>query len=333
MIVPVYDTGLYLPQCIDSLLAQTYTDFELILVDDGSPDDSRSIIGKYAAKDDRIRPVYKSNGGVSSARNAGLDICQGSFVVFCDSDDYAHEDLLQALLENYRHSGDPATWVISNYTRLFPNGDLHTYPLADGTVTLDEGELDDFRHVADNYMAYSPWGKLYRRDIIEKQALRFDTHLRSAEDLDFNIRYLRSIRYIRFISDSRYFYRICYKPVSLKPIDDSAIASAHLICGALTEIARRMGIRQEAGPYIARQVAHKHWLDRIPSVFCSSSGMKAPQRKAMYKKLKGDKEYRSLCKAGIDQLSVSGYLRLMAKIDNYTLWCCFFWMHRILKGR
>lgn len=88
IIVPVYKVEPYLHRCVDSILAQTFTDFELILVDDGSPDNCGAICDEYAAKDSRILVIHKENGGLSDARNAGLDIAKGEYIGFVDSDDY-----------------------------------------------------------------------------------------------------------------------------------------------------------------------------------------------------------------------------------------------------
>ena len=88
IIVPVYNVDKYLSKCIDSIISQTYNDIELILVDDGSPDNSPKICDEYARKDNRIIVIHKENGGVSSARNAGLDIAKGKYIGFVDPDDY-----------------------------------------------------------------------------------------------------------------------------------------------------------------------------------------------------------------------------------------------------
>ena len=98
VIVPVYKVEAYIRECIDSILAQTYTDYELILVDDGSPDRSGEICDAYAFEDDRVRVIHKQNGGLSSARNAGLDICTGEYVTFVDSDDMIHPQMLELLI-------------------------------------------------------------------------------------------------------------------------------------------------------------------------------------------------------------------------------------------
>ena len=97
VIVPVYNVELYLHECIDSILSQTFTDFELILVDDGSPDNCGAICDEYAAKDSRIVVIHQENGGLSAARNAGMDIAQGEYIAFVDSDDYIAPEFLNHL--------------------------------------------------------------------------------------------------------------------------------------------------------------------------------------------------------------------------------------------
>ncbi|OOL43593.1 glycosyl transferase family 2, partial [Enterococcus faecium] len=107
MIVPVYKVEKYLRKCVDSILAQTFTDFEVILVDDGSPDNSGKICDEYAEKDNRVRVIHKENGGLSSARNAGIDVARGKYLGFVDSDDYIDEDMYEILYENLKiHDAD-----------------------------------------------------------------------------------------------------------------------------------------------------------------------------------------------------------------------------------
>ena len=98
VIVPVYKVEKYLHKCVDSIINQTYQNLEIILVDDGSPDNCGAICDEYAAKDSRVRVIHKENGGVSSARNAGLDICTGDYIGFADSDDWIEPDMYEILL-------------------------------------------------------------------------------------------------------------------------------------------------------------------------------------------------------------------------------------------
>ena len=101
IIVPVYKAEKYLNRCVDSILAQTFTDFELLLIDDGSPDRSGEICDEYAKKDSRIRVFHKKNGGVSSARNLGLDNVLGEYVTFVDSDDWVEPDFVETMIQTY----------------------------------------------------------------------------------------------------------------------------------------------------------------------------------------------------------------------------------------
>lgn len=100
VLIPVYNVEKYIRRCLDSVAAQTFTNWECILVDDGSPDASGKICDEYAAKDSRFRVIHKENGGVSSARNAGLDVARGEYVTFCDSDDWVEENWLSEQLND-----------------------------------------------------------------------------------------------------------------------------------------------------------------------------------------------------------------------------------------
>ena len=99
VILPVYGVEKYLPECVDSLLAQTYRNLEIILVDDASPDHCGTICDSYAARDSQVRVIHKKNGGAASARNAGLDAARGEYICFVDSDDVVEEDYVEILLE------------------------------------------------------------------------------------------------------------------------------------------------------------------------------------------------------------------------------------------
>ena len=99
VIVPVYRVENYLRTCIDSILAQTYSDLEVILVDDGSPDGCPAICDEYAKQDARVRVIHQKNAGLSAARNAGLDLCQGEYITFIDSDDFVHPRFVELLLK------------------------------------------------------------------------------------------------------------------------------------------------------------------------------------------------------------------------------------------
>ena len=179
IIVPVYNTEKYLHRCIDSILIQTFTDFELLLIDDGSKDRSGEICDEYAKNDSRVRVFHKENGGVSSARNLGLDNAKGEWISFVDADDYLNDDSLSILSQNL-----DVDLIIASYEEYY-----------EGTVKNNQcGLLDvkissrsDKKHFFFQYMHTGIlkciWGKLYHKRIIK--AIRFDTNMRFGEDTLF----------------------------------------------------------------------------------------------------------------------------------------------------
>ena len=179
IIIPVYNAEHTLQRCVDSVLAQTYTDFELILVDDGSNDSTAVLYNMF--KDNRIRVYRKVNGGVSSARNMGLDKAKGDYVCFIDADDYVECDYLAKL---YRGVGKDL--VISGFCYgNVPECSSFRFDLMDREfVGLKMSEL-----INADQLCY-PWGRLFKRSVIETFHIRFDESMRFAEDNVFNWEYL-----------------------------------------------------------------------------------------------------------------------------------------------
>ena len=122
VIIPVYKVEQYLPECLDSIINQTYKNLEIICIDDGSPDNSGKILDEYASKDNRIRVIHKENGGISSARNAGLDIATGDWISFVDSDDWLDINTYEKLLS----SADEANTDIVMFGNCSVNNGIYT---------------------------------------------------------------------------------------------------------------------------------------------------------------------------------------------------------------
>lgn len=159
IIVPCYKVEQYLPNCIESILYQTYTNWELILVDDGSPDNCGNICDDYAVKDNRIKVVHKQNGGLSSARNAGMKIMTGDYVTFLDSDDFLHKDALHILVKHAKKHD--AQIVQCNFVR----GSETVFPDWSNQEKVD---------VYDNHTVFTKFaakiivcGKLYKRELLD----------------------------------------------------------------------------------------------------------------------------------------------------------------------
>lgn len=162
IIVPVYKVEPYLRRCVDSILVQTFADFELILVDDGSPDNCPAICDEYAAKDSRVRVIHQENSGVSAARNAGLDALSpdSEWITFVDSDDWVNEEYLERLYDAVRE----------HHTEVSVCGYVQTKgeepDLAETDMTPQLWTPEDF-FVEHQVNATVPWGKLYQKNALK----------------------------------------------------------------------------------------------------------------------------------------------------------------------
>lgn len=202
IIVPVYKVEALLGRCIDSILCQTFPDFELILVDDGSPDQSGVICDQYAARDKRIRVVHQKNGGLSAARNTGISLAAGEYLSFVDSDDMIHPQMFEFLLSSLeKHQADV---VSTRYIRF--HGESPTMPRLSevGELLLTQKEFLD--HLYPEYferIGISAWGKLYRRHLFE--TLRYPEG-KIYEDLHIYLELLRLCRKIVVLDTPMYYY-------------------------------------------------------------------------------------------------------------------------------
>lgn len=175
IIVPVYKAEKYLTRCIDSILAQTFTDWELLLIDDGSPDRSGEICDEYAQKDSRIRVFHKKNGGVSSARNLGLDNVLGEYVTFVDSDDWLLDNAL-TLYSSYF-----GKYEIIRFSMMFVKSMIEENNRK-LILPLSNSKTDILQRILRRNSLLGVWGGIYKRDLFSNRSIRFDTKLVMAED-------------------------------------------------------------------------------------------------------------------------------------------------------
>lgn len=190
IIVPVYRAEKVLHYCIDSILNQKFTDFELILVDDGSPDSSGKICDKYAEKDTRVKVIHKQNGGVSSARNAGIEVAQGEYICFVDSDDYLEKDYLEILVETKKKFPDyDSVWcgfqTVEDY-----NGKNNKDVIAENNTKFSCYSLEDIMLLHEKWLDASPCNKLFNKRVVVNNNIKFPDDLSLGEDLLFNFEYL-----------------------------------------------------------------------------------------------------------------------------------------------
>lgn len=204
VIVPFYNAEKTIEECIQSVLNQTYTNFELILVDDGSSDNSDKIINEIIKQDSRIVLYKKNNGGVSSARNLGISKAKGEYIIFIDSDDQIHYQALEILMSVMKKNDTDL--VVYKYT-LSENGIKSR--ISDCKVeTIDKIEYFHEMFIPRNNIAAFAWNRIYKKSIIRLNSLEFDEDIKVCEDTLFNYLYAKKCRYILSLDISLYYYNI-----------------------------------------------------------------------------------------------------------------------------
>lgn len=338
VIVPVYKAEAYIHACIDSILLQSMEDFELLLIDDGSPDVSGAICDEYAAKDGRVRAIHKENGGVSSARNMGIEQASGRFIVFIDSDDYVGANYLRELLEAEKEAsdGERNVLVISDYQPFSETGrEERSFP-EKMTMDLVPGGTDaaQFRELVFGFRIFPPYCKLYRTDVIRSQGLRFDTDIRSAEDFCFNRRYLEFTDRICYIPAISYHYRVGYKlyhPSNDGVLGHSEIKSVHIMANGIVSLAEKLGLTEELDREICLWAANKHYFNRLRMLFAQNGNVGAAERRSLYRQLIADPVYRGAYKRGI-RFTAKSTTRLIGRyFDCFAVWRMFYKFNGFLR--
>lgn len=203
MIVPVYQVEKYISQCIESVLNQTFQDFELILIDDGSKDKSGIICDSYAARDKRIVVIHTENRGAAAARNIGLDRASGRYITFLDGDDYLAENMIERLYDVINHS--EYDMVVCDFLNLLPDErDNFIIHLCEKTVSGRE-VLEHLKNEKSYGVWTVVWNKIYKREVLED--LRFPDGKYFEDEFFSNQLYLRSNK-IYAISDILCYHRV-----------------------------------------------------------------------------------------------------------------------------
>lgn len=225
VVIPVYNVEEYLRRCVDSVLAQTLSDLEIILVDDGSPDHSPAICDEYAQTDARIRVIHKTNGGLASARNAGMRMAQGAYLFFLDSDDWLEPDGLARLCA----AAEQYTVDFVRYRAIrtgWPGLEEHAPCRVEEVRELSEGLYDEERIIREVYprllatkqltmgAIVGACGSLYDRTFLLEHDLWFDEDIRFSEDLIFSAKVVRAAKRFYFV-DAPGVYHYFYNPKSI----------------------------------------------------------------------------------------------------------------------
>lgn len=201
VIVPVYKTQQYLTRCVRSLTEQTYRNLDILLIDDGSPDESGALCDALAEQDPRVRVIHKENGGISDARNWGLEHFRGDYFVFVDSDDYVRPDYIEYLYGLVAEFDCPM--AVCGYDVLFTDGNSIRSTASDRYIVTAKDCME--RLFYDDFVTVGPWAKIYHRSLIGN--IRYPVG-KLFEDAGTTYRFILQCDRIAFGKASKYFYAV-----------------------------------------------------------------------------------------------------------------------------
>ena len=211
IIIPVYNAERTLCKCLDSILGQDFNNYEIILVNDGSKDSSLDICNEYGSKHHNISVINQNNAGVSSARNAGLDVAKGDWITFIDSDDYIENGFFNCL-DTYNED-----LIILNSKNLSLTGDMSDSLFSKKNKQLhNKNSITQFLSTyIDSSLYRAPWAKFYKKELIKD--IRFDTNMKIGEDSHFVFRYLCNIKTMSYLgSNAHYVLRLSEQESNVK---------------------------------------------------------------------------------------------------------------------
>lgn len=251
VIVPIYKSEMFIRRCVESIISQKFSDFELILVDDGSTDKSGSICDEYAIKDPRIHVIHKTNGGVSSARNKGIEVAVGNWITFVDSDDYVLDTYLQDLFDPYYDLNVIGHQHIDYDKKKSEEKKLFQFSIN----VLDNNSMSSVIDKNGKYWMIFCWGRLFKKEILERYKIRFDEKLKVGEDYVFSSLYLSHCSSLR-ISDATSYIHVAHSVGTLSKTFDvnffeNILSSEEIAAGVLEETYQIQSFRKSEDDIIS----------------------------------------------------------------------------------
>lgn len=278
IIIPVYKVEKYLNRCVASVINQTYKNIEIVLVDDGSPDNCPQMCEEWANKDDRVRVIHKENAGLGMARNSGIKIATGDYLMFVDSDDYLSENAVSVLYE--RLIEDESDFAVGKHVDVHEDGrqdDSYCYTMTNKTIDVDElCEL-----MGRENFPVAAWGKIYKRKLFS--AMSYPT-LRCGEDMWTFVSILEASKRVSVVDENVYFYlqrgnSITHEKTTVAKLDE---IDANLY---LAQFFLKKNAKEAAKKWFARAIEFSFAvkvenLEDVRKLLCKHFGRK--QRMAIY---------------------------------------------------
>lgn len=309
IVIPVYKSEKTLGGCLESLMAQTYRDIEMICVIDGSPDRCGEICDEYAKKDSRIKSIKRENGGVSSARNRGIDEAAGDYIMFVDSDDTVEPTYCEKMWQAHEKTG--AELVICGFHHWYVGRDVKKSPSNPGIYDTKAYGADFLKLYQEGFLNM-PWNKLFKKEL----AGCFDTSLSLGEDLLFNMDYLKKCSKVAVIPDALIHYIQEEKGNTLSSKKrDNKLEIASKVCESVQGYYGSLTGKPELHPVIAGKFVME-FLDDCEKLPFDKETSKA-EKKQMIQKLSKHKEFMEANK--IAEVTVLDY-KLLQWCFQHGLW-------------
>lgn len=314
VILPIYNGEKYLEACLESVRSQTFTDFECLCVNDGSPDNSAEIVERFIEKDSRFILINQENAGVSAARNTGIDTAKGEFIAFIDQDDMYHSQILEVLLHMIITT---CADVAALMYKMIPENSIYkedNITISDLNIKVSEKPLDDF-FSDEQVRRVEIWLRLYKRNIIN---VKFPEGIQPAEDAVFTMKLFNQIDKLAYSDAPLYLHRASATSIMEKGITDKYMNSFYQGSIILYQYFKEAEVSNEAffnfRKYIARMVVYEHLVRRF-----IRSKIDTDIRKQLYSKYR--KMVHDMYKNGIftlQGLSLRKKLLIKAYMYNFT---------------
>lgn len=320
VIVPVYKVEKYLEDCVNSLVNQTLKDLEIILVDDGSPDDCGKICDRLAESDRRIKVIHKSNGGLSSARNAGIDVARGEYIGFVDSDDWIEPDMYEYLLTLIRkYDADVADCEMLEISKR----EYVAIKEKENVEKLSQKEaLDVFFRVSKSNINYCVCDKLFKKEIFEK--VKFTEGI-IFEDIDFNYRVLIGVKTLVVSNIPKYYYYKNSEGISRNSFRKKDLELLE-VWDNIVKLSKKYTPEHETHAKFNRKRADFGLLCKMFKYGCRDDGDYSSIRKELLKSVR--KNFAILFKGS---LPVNRKILLVLMVINYRLVAYPLWIRRKIQ--
>ena len=308
IIMPVYKVEEYVGKAIESIQAQTLTDWEFLIVDDGTPDRSGEICDEYAAKDERIRVIHKENGGAPSARNLAIDMAKGEYLYFLDSDDWAEPTMLEEMYHLAKR--DNAQLVVAGFyiDTYIGNGEYMTddYVVEDAVYSSREEFRRNAYKLFDKNLLYTPWNKLFEAKYIMENNLRFPTTF--WDDFPFNLSIVRDVERVTVTSGQYYHFlraRTESETAAYRPGMSEKREEEH---GWMQELYRYWKVADHASTEMVARRYVERFIGCVENVTNPKSGMSEKEKRQEIRKMLENPRLDKSLKIARPR---SGYMKIM----------------------